>query len=127
MEDVGRFLISNDATGKQLDGGMKYKLHLPSNIPVVNFWSVIVYDSLSRLIISTDQPWPSVFKSSRRLVINQDGSVDIRFGPEVSADTAGNSIKTIPGKTWYMILNLYGLTESSIDNFWKPGDIEEEF
>lgn len=123
MEDVMRFLISNDATGKQLDGGMKYKLHLASNIPVVNFWSVIVYDSLSRLIISTDQPWPSVYSSSKRLVINQDGSVDVRFGPEILTKNARNWIKTIPGKDWFMILRFYGLTESS----WRPDEIEEEF
>lgn len=118
-----QFLISNDATGKPLDGSKKYRLHLPSNIPVVNFWSVIVYDKESQLMISTDQPWPSVFSSSKRLVIQRDSSIDVRFGPEILTKNAGNWIKTIPGKDWFMILRFYGLTESS----WRPDEIEEEF
>ena len=31
-----------------LDGGQNYKLHILPNIPAKNFWSVVVYDALSR-------------------------------------------------------------------------------
>jgi hypothetical protein len=37
-----------DASGVFLDGEKSYTLHVPSNIPANNFWSVVVYDSLSR-------------------------------------------------------------------------------
>jgi len=123
MEDVVQFLVSTDAIGMPLEGGKKYKLLLPSEIPNVNFWSVIVYDKESQLMISTDQPWPSVYSSSKRLVINQDGSVDVRFGPNVSDDKT--SIKTIPGKAWYMILRIYDPPASDKDISWRPGEIEE--
>jgi hypothetical protein len=36
-----------------------------------------------------------------------------------------NFIKTIPGKSWFMIMRLYDLSEPVDDNEWKPGGIEE--
>ena len=42
-------IISYDSKGNQLEGGKKYKLHLPSDIPASDFWSIIVYDSLEPL------------------------------------------------------------------------------
>jgi hypothetical protein len=37
-----------DANGNYLDGGKTYTLHVPANIPAKAFWSVVVYDPLSR-------------------------------------------------------------------------------
>jgi hypothetical protein len=37
-----------NANGAFLDGGKRYRLHIPPNIPVKNFWSIVVYDADSR-------------------------------------------------------------------------------
>jgi hypothetical protein len=37
-----------DANGDYLDGAKSYRLHVPPDIPIKNFWSVVVYDALSR-------------------------------------------------------------------------------
>ena len=57
-----------------------YTWHL--RFPASDFWSIIVYDQYSRLIINSDQPWPSVFSNKTNLLYNNDGSVDIWFGPK---------------------------------------------
>ena len=37
-------LTSRDADGERLDGGTTYSLTVPPNVPVDQFWSVLVYD-----------------------------------------------------------------------------------
>jgi hypothetical protein len=118
-------MISSDSKGNLLEGGKKYKLYLPSNIPASDFWSIIVYDSQSQLIIHTDQSWPSVYRSDKNLIYNRDGSIDAWFGPEPFEAKEVNWVKTIPGKQWYMILRLYYPLESWFNKGWQPGQIEE--
>jgi hypothetical protein len=118
-------IISFDSKGRLLEGGKEYKLHLPSDIPASEFWSIVVYDSTNRSIISTDQSWPSVFKTNKYLVYNSDGSVDVWFGPNLIEGKENNWIKTMPGKNWYIILRLYYPLDSWFDKRWRPGEIEE--
>jgi len=125
MAEELQIIISNDTNGRMLEGEKKYKFHLPPDIPASDFWSILVYDLSSRLLIHTDQPWPSVFSNVKNLVYNSDGSVDVWFGPEIIKGKESNWIKTEPGKKWYMILRLYYPLESWFDKRWKPGEIEE--
>jgi hypothetical protein len=112
-----------DAKGAPLDGGKNYRLHLPPNIPVQNFWSVIVYDNQTRSMVQTDQQFPSISSQNKGLVVNADGSVDIYFGPKAPAQKA-NWIQTVPAKGWNTILRLYSPLEPWFDKTWRPGEIE---
>src|SRR5262249_38142258 len=69
-----------DGSGAYLDGAKSYKLHVLPNIPAKNFWSVVVYDSLSRSELQNGQPLPSV-SSYTNPKVNSDGSIDIYFAP----------------------------------------------
>jgi hypothetical protein len=112
-----------DADGNWLDGAKSYKLHVLPDIPAENFWSVVVYDSLSRSELQGAQPLPSV-SSYTNPIVNADGSIDILFGPEKPAGEA-NWIRTVPGKGWFPIFRFYSPTEAYFDKTWKLEDIVE--
>ena len=117
-------MAEHDADGEYLDGGRNYRLHLPGNIPVKNFWSVLVYDPQTRSMLQTDQRFPSLSSQKTGLIINPDTSVDVYFGPEPPAGKEANWVQTIPGKGWWVMLRLYGPLEPWFDKTWQPGDIE---
>ena len=113
-----------DAKGEFLDGGRNYKMQIPANIPVKNFWSVVVYDAESRSILRNGKPFPTVSQYTGPDQ-NADGSFDVYFGPDAPAGKEKNWIKTDSGKGWFVLLRFYGPLEPFFDKTWKPGDIEE--
>jgi hypothetical protein len=46
---------SKDKDGNWLDGGKSYRMRVPANPPVVQFWSVTLYDNVTRGPVITDQ------------------------------------------------------------------------
>ena len=91
-------LTEHDASGNYLDGGKSYRLHLPTDIPAKDFWSVIIYDPQTRSLLQTDQQFPSFNSQNKDLIVNPDGSVDISFGPEPPSGKKTNWLQTIPDK-----------------------------
>jgi hypothetical protein len=110
-----------DANGDYLDGAKSYRLHVPPDIRIKNFWSVVVYDALSRSELQNGQPLPSVSQYSDPAV-NNDGSVDIAFGPQKPTGTE-NWIATVPGRGWFPIFRFYSPTDAYFDKTWKLQDI----
>jgi len=111
-----------DAAGAFLDGSKSYRLHVLPEIPAGNFWSVLVYDTMSRSEPQNGQPFPSVASNSN-LKPNADGSADLYFGPTAPKDANANWIKTVPGRGWFGAMRLYAPTHAFFDKTWKPDDI----
>ena len=113
-----------DANKKAFDGSKTYKLHLPPDVPVNNFWAVTLYDTQTRSLLQTSQPFPTVGSQSKGFQKNADGSYDVYFAPEAPKGKEGNWLQTVPGKSWFVILRMYGPLEPWINKTWRPGEIE---
>lgn len=113
-----------DADKKYFDGSKTYKLHLPPNVPARTFWSVVLYDTMTRSELQTDQRLPSTGSEKASFKKNADGSYDVYFAPEAPKGQQDNWVQTVPGKSWWVILRLYGPLEPWFDKSWQPGDIE---
>lgn len=115
-----------DESGDYLDGGKTYKLNLPKDAPAEKFTSIVVYDPQTRSQLQTSQPFPSYnnVRDKDKVLVNDDGSVDLYFGPDAPAGKEANWLQTVPDKGWFCVLRLYSPTEAWYDKTWRPGEIE---
>jgi hypothetical protein len=113
-----------DSKGRTLDGSRTYKLRIPPDPPVKDFWAVTMYDTQTRSQLQTDQQFPTLGSQTEGLRANADGSYDIYFAPEPPDGKEGNWLQTIPGKSWWIGLRMYGPLQPWIDRSWRPGEIE---
>jgi hypothetical protein len=114
-----------DSNKRPLDGSKTYKLHLPPDIPVADFWAVTMYDTQTRSQLQTDQQFPTLDSYRKGMKKNVDGSIDIYFAPEPPDGQENNWLQTVPGKSWFIALRMYGPLQPWIDQTWRPGEIEE--
>jgi hypothetical protein len=117
--------VQKDSTGAWLDGGKSYKVHVPANAPVEQFWSFTLYDNLTRGPLVTPQGAADISSRKQGLATNADGSVDLYFGPEKPQGANANFVQTLPGKGWFTYFRLYGPKEAYFDKSWSLPDIEE--
>ena len=113
-----------DTDGNFLDGAKTYKLNIPKDAPAKKFWSIVVYDPQTRSELQTSQPYPSRNSARDQMISNEDGSVDLYFGPTPPKGMEANWIETVPGKGWFTILRLYSPLEAWFDKSWRPSEIE---
>jgi hypothetical protein len=112
-----------DANREWLEGGATYTLNVPANPPAKLFWSVTVYDVETRCLIDNDQQRGDRGSRDGDLMYNDDGSVDLHFGPSAPPGRETNWIQTIPGRHWFSYFRFYGPLEPYFDRSWKLGDI----
>ena len=110
-----------DADDNFLMGQHSYRLHLPPDIPAGNFWSVTLYHPETRSLLANGQDKPAK-NSYDDLAWNDDGSIDLYFGPEPPHGDDRNWIRTLPDQGWQILLRLYGPLETFFDGTWKPDD-----
>jgi len=113
-----------DAQGQPLDGSKTYRLHLPPDIPVKDFWALTMYDTQTRCQLQTDQQFPTLDSYKEGMNTNPDGSIDVYFSAAPPAGRENNWLQTIPGKGWFVALRMYGPLEPWLDQSWRPSEIE---
>jgi len=111
-----------DKSGDSLDGSKTYRINIPANVPVADYWSFTIYDNQTRAMLQTDQRFPGIDSYREGLKQNADGSYDVYFSPKAPEGWENNWVQTVPGKGWNTILRMYGPLEPWFDKTWRPGD-----
>ena len=121
---VGQFyLISiRDKDGEPYDGGKTYRLRVPPNVPVEQYWSVTAYDRQTHALIK------NMSRASRSSQIpelqkNGDGSIDVYFGPQAPAGKEANWVPTDPQRGFELMFRLYAPKKEFFDKKWMLPDV----
>ena len=116
--------VARDSEGSYLDGGKNYSVTLPGPVPAKAFWAFTAYDAQTRSFVETDQKAAGLDSLNPKVKPNADGSYTVWFGPEAPKGKENNWVQTIPGKSYFVFLRLYGPLEPWFDKSWRPGDFE---
>ena len=123
---AGQFYLMTrkDAKGNGLDGGSTYRLRVPASAPVHQYWSATVYDGKTHALIR-DTPCSSRASTTAGLAVNDDGSVDVYFGPAAPDGASANWVPTKACTSFEVIFRFYGPDKPLFDKTWKLPDIEK--
>lgn len=113
-----------DSDGDSLDGAKTYRLTVPPNVPVEQYWSVTAYDRQTHALIK------NVSRASRSSQIpelqkNSDGSVNIYFGPSAPPGKETNWVPTDPARKFELMARFYAPKKEFFDKVWVLSDVEK--
>ena len=122
---AGQFYLINitDNGGENYDGSKNYRLHVPPNVPIEQYWSLTAYDrDTHALIKNVDRA--SRASNSADVKKNADGSVDLYLGPNSPAGRETNWIPTDPARQFELMFRLYGPKKELFEKAWALPDVE---
>jgi hypothetical protein len=122
---IGQYYLMTikDKDGVALNGSGAYRLIVPANAPVKQYWSATAYDRATHALIR-DMPRSGRSSQSPGLQTNADGSVDIYFGPKAPGGKESNWVPTSAGGKFEVLFRFYGPEKAVFDKTWKLPDIE---
>ncbi|MBY3527569.1 DUF1254 domain-containing protein [Rhizobium laguerreae] len=119
------YLISiKDDKGEAFDGCKTYRLTVPADVPVKQYWSLTAYDRETHALIR------NMDRASRSSQIadlkkNADGAVEIFLGPKAPAGKDSNWIPTDPKRNFEVMFRLYAPTKALFDKSWVLPDLKQ--
>jgi len=113
----------HDHSGKPLEGGNNYRLHVPAKVPVSQFWSIHHLQSGNVGLL------PECTKPHSRFAGQRLEEERRRLGgpllwPEAAMGQDSNWIYTQAGKKWFPWFRVYGPEKAIFDKSFKLPDIE---
>ena len=122
---AGQFYLINikDKNGEAYDGAKTYRLHVPGNVPIDQYWSLTAYDRETHALIKNVER-ASRASNSADVKKNADGSVDLFIGPQAPAGQEPNWIPTDPNRRFELMFRLYGPKQAFFDKAWRLPDVE---
>lgn len=116
-----------DSNGNMLRADRTYRLHVPADVPVKQFWSVTLYSENTRRPYEnggTEIKDVSLGSRTEGLKTNADGSVDLYIGPTAPDGMASNHLKTVGDDGWFVYFRLYAPLQPFFDKSFKLPDFE---
>lgn len=114
-----------DSDGNLFRADKTYKLRVPKDVPVEQFWSVVLYSEQTRRPYDNGRTEiKDVALNSRmeQLQYNEDGSVDIYIGAKAPKGMESNFLKTVDKDGWFIYFRLYAPTEPFFDKSFSLPD-----
>jgi len=119
------YLISiKDKDGRPYEGSKSYRLRVPANAPVKQYWSITAYDRQIHTVIK-GMPYASRSSQIPDLQKHADGSVDIYIGVRPPEGKKTNWLPTDPNRTFDLMFRFYGPEKPLFDKTWKLPDVDE--
>jgi hypothetical protein len=118
-------MAMGDTTGAPLEAGKTYRVTVPPDMPVQQFWSLTIYDHATFAFIYTPSRKTSITSTMLDGVkVNDDGSTTLYTGPVAPEGWEGNWIDTA-GKRPLPCFGFYGGTDPLFDKTFTLPDFEE--
>ena len=117
-------MVIDDKAGTMFDGSKTYRLNVPGNAPVRQYWSATVYDRRTHALIR-EMLHAGRSSQSPGLQSNADGSVDLYFGPVAPAGKEANWVPTSSDGKFEILFRFYGPEQALFDKTWVLPDVEE--
>jgi hypothetical protein len=117
-------MTTRDKEGRPFDGASTYRLNVPADVPVRQYWSATAYDRATHGLIR-DVNRASRSSQIPELQKNADGSVDVFFGPAAPAGKESNWVPTKGDRGFEVLFRFYGPEKSLFEKKWKLPDVEK--
>src|SRR5215472_16341029 len=102
-------MTTKDSSGKPLEGRSRYRMNVPANAPVTQYWSMTVYNRATHAFIR-NAPWVGRSSQTPGLQKNGDGSLDLYFGPAPPATRESNWVPTDADGRFEVLARFYAPT-----------------
>jgi hypothetical protein len=115
-------MTAKDGEGLGLEAAKTYKINIPANVPMKEFWSIIAYGTKSRTFMNSERF--TVSSNDEGVKVNSDGSIDLYLSPESVEGFEANTVIINPQEDYFLMFRFYGAKPELWEKKWILGDPE---
>jgi hypothetical protein len=115
-------MTAQDGAGNGLDPSKTYRVDIPANAPMKDFWSIIAYGTKSRTFMNSEKF--TVSSNDDGVKVNADGSIDLYLSPKPFKGFEANTVIINPAEDYFLMFRLYGAKPELWEKKWQLGDPE---
>jgi hypothetical protein len=115
-------MTAKDSDDNGLEASRTYKINVPANPPINDFWSIIAYGTVSRTFMNSERF--TVSSNDEGVTVNADGSIDLYLSPRPVKGFEVNTVIINPKEDYFLMFRFYGAKPELWDRKWKLGDPE---